>query len=121
MHTHAYTRIHTHTHAYPRIHTHTHAYTRIHTHTHAYTRIHTHTHAYTRIHTHTHAYTRIHTHTHAHAQATLNHVADGSRKQERETQSCDICNDRATGLHYGIVSCEGLAWGCANGLACVLR
>jgi hypothetical protein len=26
---------------------------------------------------------------------------------DKEHELCAICNDRATGLHYGIITCEG--------------
>lgn len=37
-------------------------------------------------------------------------AADGNRMEEEEDDTpmiCMICEDKATGLHYGIITCEG--------------
>jgi hypothetical protein len=31
----------------------------------------------------------------------------GMEQEEEEPLLCNICEDRATGLHYGIITCEG--------------
>nr|CAB3248543.1 GCNF nuclear receptor [Phallusia mammillata] len=37
-----------------------------------------------------------------------NQIYDSERKEDgKEVKSCLICGDKATGLHYGIISCEG--------------
>jgi hypothetical protein len=32
---------------------------------------------------------------------------DGARITFADDMTCGICNDKATGLHYGIITCEG--------------
>ena len=36
-----------------------------------------------------------------------NSQASLGENEEKEELTCGICNDRATGLHYGIITCEG--------------
>lgn len=36
-----------------------------------------------------------------------NRVADNAKYDNKYPMVCGICNDKATGLHYGIITCEG--------------